>query len=308
MPRKTNIFVAALAAVAGGALVLAARHHRVKTLKPTGAGDLPPMPDILPPPPVAGYDDDEEYLFDPNDPPPSPEDYDDRIPCASQEEEAEAAALGDDAAGCVLPSAIEPAIMTMVPFAAIPGTAPRWPVRVNRQRDVRVSYKDVRGKWHGRWGRHFGAGRKKKDGSGGRHHAGIDLTGDVGDVVVAAEPGTVEAILPFTRGTYAIYVRSADGTLINYGEVERGSWQQFGIETGSSVDEGDSLAIVGAQSGGGAHMLHLEIYSAGTTIAQIRQGRMQWPATASPPPLLLDPTRYLLAAQERWLVDHPNIV
>jgi murein DD-endopeptidase MepM/ murein hydrolase activator NlpD len=307
MARKTNFALAVLATVAGGLVVLASRHHRVKTLRPTGAGDLPPMPDILPPPPVAGYEDDEEYVFDPNDPPPSEADYDDRVPCATQEQEDEAMLLGD-AAGCILPSAIEPVSKTPVPYAAIPGTAPRWPVRVNRQRDVRVSYQDVRGKWHGRWGRHFGAARKKKDGTGGRYHAGIDLQGDVGDVVVASEAGTVEAILPFTRGTYAIYVRSPDGTLINYGEVERGSWRRFGIESGSSVNEGDSLAIVGAQSGGGAHMLHLEIYGAGATLQQIRQGRMQWPLDADPPPALLDPTRYLLAAQERWIVEHPDIV
>ena len=290
-----------LTAVAGGLYLLA--RPRAKRLEPSGAGTLPPFPD-LPPPPVAGYDHDDEP-WDPDEEPPGLEDYDDRLPCVTQAELGDAMLLGD-VASCLLPAAIEPKDRTPVPYADLPAQAPIWPVRANRRRDVRVSYQDVRGKWHGQWGRHFGAGRKSKDGSGGRRHAGIDLHGDAGDVVLAAEAGEVEAILPFTRGTYAIYVRSSDGTLVNYGEVARGSWREYGIESGVFVQAGQPLARVGAQTAGGAHMLHLEIYRPEVTMTRIRQGKMQWPMGSEPPTELLDPTRYLLAAQERWLVDHPQ--
>ena len=287
---------------AGGVALYVLTRPQAKTLRPTGAGKLP---DIMPPP-VSGYEHDDEFVFDPDDPPPSEDDYDDRMPCATQLQYQEALLLGDGAA-CLLPGATEPVKKTDVPYAAIPNTTPRWPVRAGRQRDVRVSYQDVRGRWHGRWGRHFAAARKRKDGTG-RYHAGIDLQGDVGDVVLAAEPGIVEAILPFTAGTWAIYVRSADGRMLNYGEVERGSWKPYGLQTGDEVKEGQPLALVGSQTGGGAHMLHFEIYGPSVTVEQIRKGQLQWSVGAPAPAPLLDPTRYLLAAQERWIADNPEIV
>jgi murein DD-endopeptidase MepM/ murein hydrolase activator NlpD len=286
-------------------VLITRRSNKAQRLEPTGAGDLPPIPD---PEPVAGYDDDEEFAPLEGEEMPSEDDYDDRLPCNSEEEALSVAILGEDAAGCLLPNAVEQRKNTDVPDAPVPANAPTWPVRVNRQKDVRVSYQDVRGKWHGRWGRHFGAGRKKKDGSGGRHHAGIDLAGDTGDTVVAARAGVVEAILPFTRGTWAVYVRSPDGTLINYGEVEKGSWRQYDVSVGTELEPGDPIAVVGAQSEGGAHMLHFEFYDASATIEEIRAGGMQWPLEQPAPPALRDPTKFLLAAQDKWIVEHPEIV
>lgn len=273
----------------------------------------PAIPDItdvipdLPPPPVAGYDEDEEAAWDPADgPEPTEEDYDDRLPCVT---DVPTLGEGDDAA-CVLPNAIEPVkanVAQNVPDAGAPegGGRPRWPIRTANKRDIVVSYQDVRGKWHGRWGRRLGAPRKR-DGKIVRYHAGVDLPGDVGDVVIASEPGEVIAIYPFTRGTWAVYVRSPDGTVINYGEVKAGSWRDFGIKVGDEVSEGQRLARVGAQEDGGAHMLHLEIYDETVTIDDIRQGKLQWPYGKPPPPKLLDPTKYLIAAQLRWVDAHPE--
>ena len=271
--------------------------------------DLPDdLPDMQPVLPVGGYEDEEsEEMWDPADgPEPTEADYDDRLPCVTDVSAPSAVAVlaGDDD-GCLLPLAIQQKKNTTVPDAELPehGGRPRWPVRTKNKRDVVVSYQDVRDKWHGRWGRRFGALRK---GQTTRHHAGVDLPGDVGDVVVAAEAGKVEAIFPFTRGTWAIYVRSPDGTMINYGEVKKGSWNSFGIKVGDEVSEGQRLARVGAQTEGGAHMLHLEIYGPNVTLDAIRQGKMQWPYKGPAPANLLDPTSYLLAAQQRWFTEHPE--
>jgi murein DD-endopeptidase MepM/ murein hydrolase activator NlpD len=288
----------------GVTLTMLLSKRRASTLVPT-VPDFPDLPD-LPPPPVAGYDEDEQEAWDPADgPEPTEDDYDDRLPCVTDDPQ-----LSEFEGGCLLPNAIEPvkaSVATTVRDAGAPegGGRPRWPIRTSSERQIRVSYQDVRGKWHGRWGRRLGAPRKK-DGKIVRYHAGIDLPGDVGDVVIAAEPGTVEAIFPFTRGTWAIYVRSADGTVINYGEVKKGSWRDFGIVTGMKVSEGQRLARVGAQEEGGAHMLHLEMYDETVTLDDIRRGRMQWPYGKAAPAKLLDPTRYLISAQLRWVDAHPE--
>lgn len=50
-------------------------------------------------------------------------------------------------------------------------------------------------------------------------------------------------------------------------------------------------------SNDGSHMLHLETYTPDVSVAQIREGAMQWPADEDPPSGLLDPTRYLVRAQ-----------
>lgn len=300
--------------LAGGAIgtALLLRKKKPATLEP-GIPDLP----TLPQPPVAGYEHDDEEVWEGDGPPPGEDDYDDRLPCVTDEaiEDApDAAAVslleGAEDGGCLLPAAIVPKKTTTVPDAAAPesGEAPTWPVRTANKRQVRVSYQDVRGKWHGRWGRRFAALRRKKGASsGGRRHAGVDLFADAGDAVLAAEPGEIVAMFPFTAGTWAVYVRSPDGTVINYGEVKKGSWKDFGRRVGDTVVAGDPLARVGAQTGGGAHMLHLEIYDADVTVEKIRKGGMQWPYGQDAPPELLDPTRYLLLAQRRWFEDHPEI-
>jgi murein DD-endopeptidase MepM/ murein hydrolase activator NlpD len=195
---------------------------------------------------------------------------------------------------CTPEEDLEPKQRTPVEFAE-GGPRPLWPVKTDAKRKLAVSYQDVRGKWHGRWGRAFGAPRKRK-GGGDRVHAGIDLFGDPGDPVVATESGVVIAELPFYKGTSALYLETDSGVIVNYGELDRNSWRDFGVKVGDRVDPGDKLARIGL-SDDGSHMLHLETYEPYVTVKEIRQGKMQWEGTSDPPDGLLDPTRYLVRAQ-----------
>lgn len=208
----------------------------------------------------------------------------------------QAVSVGLTSEGYCTPEAdLEPKQRTSVEFAE-GGPRPSWPVDTDAKRKLAVSYEDVRGKFHGRWGRHFGAMRKRKDGTGQRHHAGVDLFGDPGDVVVATEPGKVIALLPFYKGTSAVYVETDSGLILNFGELEKQSWRNFGLKVGDRVDPGDPIGRVGL-SNDGSHMLHLETYEPFITIDEIRRGKMQWGAGDDPPDGLLDPTRYLVRAQ-----------
>ena len=217
-------------------------------------------------------------------------------PCVGPEEgEGPPLSLGEDAQFCTPPAELEPKIKTEVPFAE-GGGRPLWPVATNAKRKLQVSYQDVRNLWHGRWGREFGATRTSKKTGARRTHAGVDLFADPGDVVVATEPGEVIAALPFYAGTGALYLKTDSGLILNYGEIEEGSWRKYDVHVGKRVEAGDRLARVGA-SDTGSHMLHFETYEPDVTLQEIRRGEMQWRKGDSAPGGLLDPTRYLVQAQ-----------
>lgn len=210
---------------------------------------------------------------------------------------------------CVPPSDLEPLQKTVVPFAA-GGDRPSWPLQTTDDKKMRVSYQDVRGLWHGKWGREFGATRKSIDKSTGetykRVHVGVDLFADDGDVVLAMEPGEVLATLPYYKGLGALYVLHDSGVIVNYGEIRMNSWKDFGIttgiETGQRVEAGQKLAKVGTANDG-SHMLHMEAFSPDTTVDEIRQGELRWHAGDEPPPNVLDPTRLLVRARQATLED-----
>lgn len=168
-----------------------------------------------------------------------------------------------------------------IPFAE--GTScPLWPLLTDRPRTV--SYKTQTGDYVGNMARRFGAVRDS-----GRRHAGIDLFADIGDVVVATEAGTVSAIRFFYHDAWALYVCTDSGMTINYGEIKKNSYKEFGIEEGSRVEKGQPLARIGVMSGG-SHMLHIETY------AGCVDNNTSWYASKGPPPELLNPTNYLLRA------------
>jgi murein DD-endopeptidase MepM/ murein hydrolase activator NlpD len=189
------------------------------------------------------------------------------------------------------------------PFAA-GGPDLVWPIQTDNSKKVAVSYQDVRGKWHGKWGRHFATARKGDDGI--RRHAGVDLFAHGGDVVLAMEDGEVLATLPFTDGTWAIYVRNDSGEIVNYGEVFKNSWKEFGlssgVDTGQRVSRGQPIARVGVM-GKDTSMLHLETIRGDMTTDDIRQGALRWFKGDPPPDGLLDPTQYLVRAQRKWFED-----
>ena len=137
-----------------------------------------------------------------------------------------------------------------------------------------------------------------------RRHAGVDLFGREGDVVVAPEDARVLRILPFYQGTWAIYLRSMLGErVVNLGEIGKESWREFGIQPGQLVLEGQPLARLGLQAKGSV-MLHFETYGVADlsdedVVAGIRAGGLRWTTDATAPPWLRDPTSYLITAAMR---------
>lgn len=233
--------------------------------------------------------------------------FDDRAPCYTPPGPGWAQGVGsmpqgedEDGAYCILPSDLEPSPRTSRAFA-VGADRPLWPLKVRPmdEKKVRVAYQDVHKRFRGQWGRHFGSGRKNEDGTS-RFHAGIDLAAVPGDVVQAMEDGQVVAILPFHLGSWAIYIRHDSGLLVNYGEVEKGSWD---VKVGDDVTAGQPIARIGTMYGGSS-MLHLETFAGDTPIASIREGEMQWSADEPAPESLLDPSKYLVQAQRNWFDTH----
>lgn len=183
------------------------------------------------------------------------------------------------------------------PWPTLPASS-TWPVQTKHGLRLVTSYFTEDGKLRGRWGRQFGAGREDD----ADRHAGVDLAGEEGDIVVAPQAGTIVAILPFYHGTWAVYLRTADDNIINLGEIRKLSWREFGIKPGMQVEEGQPVARIGLMRK--STMLHVEIYD-GTGVSDedlvkaIRSGYFQWPAEKEPPAGLLDPSPYLLQAATR---------
>lgn len=296
----------------------------VATRKPRRRAVPRPTPKPTPSPtttPVGGMESDAP-LFDPDDEPPPPEAWDHRPPCETFEQRSQSEGPGGrqtetgfmvtrGGGSCTPPWDLVPEQRTSAPLAQVPEIdvdkpRPLWPINTDAEEKVVVSYKDVRGMWHGKWGYHVGSKRKGDDGSK-RYHSGVDLFADDGDVVVAMEDGEVIAMLPFHHDTWGVYVRNKDGQVVNYGEVKKNSWTEFGFplqviegETQTiPVKAGQPLARVGVQSGGST-MLHLETYDGDVTLADIRAGNMRWHYGENAPLGLLDPSSYLVAAQHTW--------
>jgi len=169
-----------------------------------------------------------------------------------------------------------------VPFAVGDG-CPQWPL-ISRRKPT-VSYRTSGGAAVGNWARRFGAHR------GGRFHAGIDLYANAGDPVVAMEDGRVVAMTTFFHGTWALFLCTNSGITLNYGEIGRNSWRDFGIQKGSIVKKGQPIARVGLASGG-SHMLHFETYRGCVT------RNRPWYKSKGAPSTLLNPTKYLLRARD----------
>jgi murein DD-endopeptidase MepM/ murein hydrolase activator NlpD len=194
--------------------------------------------------------------------------------------------------GYGLPPGIpEPRQVKGIPFAQ-GGKRPYWPVLSSSSRGDEVAYQDVYGDFHGNWARRFGAPRDDHT------HVGIDLYANDGDEIVSTENGIVVGTQTFHLGTDAILVQTDSGIVVLYGEVAPWSWKKYGLQVGSRVSAGQPIARVGCMVGEPpnceSHMLHLETYVAGTT------KNKRWTG-GSPPPEILDPSRYLLRASQRGL-------
>lgn len=314
-----------LVILALGVTALAVTFRSRRRRKPTPTESIPEE--------LGGMEEDRVFIEpgDPHDTPPDMSEFDNRAPCEtfSREGENGFTMVREEGGACQPPWDLEPEQRTSAPFAepgtGTPGThvpstdapgimpAPLWPIDTKHEHKVRVSYRDVRGKWHGLWGYHIGSkrrGAKSKKDKGKiirRHHAGVDLYADEGDKVLAAEDGEVIAMFPFHHGTWSMYVRNRDGKIINYGELAKDSWVEFGFplrvienETPTvMVEAGQTLGRIGVQKGGGT-MLHFETYAPEVMLARIRAGKMKWDYGKTAPPGLLDPSKYLVAAQHTW--------
>lgn len=182
-----------------------------------------------------------------------------------------------------LPDADWPSMTLDVPFAA--GIAsPAWPTITNHKKKFVVSYRTVSGSNVGNGSRRFMVDRS----GNGKYHVGIDLYGYPDDPIVAMESGTIVNHYHFYHGSYALIVQCDSGLVINYGEVKKNSWKEFGFAKGSRVKKGHAIARVGLMSGG-SHMLHFETYMPPTKSNKRYAG-----GDAGP---ILNPTYYLLRAQ-----------
>ena len=156
---------------------------------------------------------------------------------------------------------------------------------------------------------------------GTRYHAGVDLYGALGDIIVAPQDCEIINFYHFYRGTYSIIVKTSEQVL-NIGEVREDSLSYLGHKSpivrikptgktyrdpldsnaprvieeicsaGSFVAAGEPLAVVGKMHR--SSMLHFEVYASGTT------RNKRWYRSGSAPSDLRDPTPYLVACKEEF--------
>jgi murein DD-endopeptidase MepM/ murein hydrolase activator NlpD len=176
-----------------------------------------------------------------------------------------------------------PDLVVGVPFAQTTTAERYWPVQSSSPRGREIAYRDIHGQQFGNPSRSFFANR---DG-GARHHVAIDLWGNDGDVVVAAEAGEIVHFYPFYQGVYALIVQCDADLVINYGEVAANSLRHFDLEKGDRVEAGQPIALIGRSATGSA-MCHFETYVTGTTSSK------RWLAGQNAPRELLNPTAYLV--------------
>lgn len=182
-----------------------------------------------------------------------------------------------------LPDNLWPQMTFDIPFGA-GDPNPLWPTITNHSKKFVVSYRTVSGSVEGNGARRFMVDRS----GGGRYHVGIDLYGYPDDPIVAMEDCTIVNHYHFYHGSYALIVHCKSGLVINYGEVKKNSWKEFGLDKGSKVKKGHPIARVGLMSGG-SHMLHFETYMPPTTANKRYKGGDSGP--------ILNPTYYLLRAK-----------
>lgn len=176
-----------------------------------------------------------------------------------------------------------------------------WPIVTKHPSRLVTSYKGQAG-WYGYSGRAFKSKREDEDGAV-RLHAGVDLFGNEGDLVMAPENGDVLTILPFHHGTWAVYIITKDRRVINLGEIEKDSWKEFKVSPNISIKKGDGVGRIGRQKYGST-MIHFEMYDAynltnDEIIQKIRNSEFRWISEQDVPKYLYDPTAYLLKAASR---------
>ncbi len=175
-----------------------------------------------------------------------------------------------------------------------------WPVRNPKSSYGRaVSYMGDDNKGYGAGkgtsDRHFLAGRPA--GAKERFHCGIDVYGDLHDIIVACEAGVVVNQYYFYPSpnplVSCLIVQHDSGVVINYGEVDPPSLKKYGMKPGVRVQPGQPIAEVGRM----VHdsMLHFETYPSGTTKnISIRQDKAATLLRG-----IYNPSQYLIALAQK---------
>ncbi len=123
-------------------------------------------------------------------------------------------------------------------------------------------------------------------------HTGVDLYAAVGTPVFAVESGTIVAIQIFTgpqagspwwRETFAVLVSGASG-VVCYGEIKPIGDLEVGQKIQAGKWLGEVMEVLRVNKGKPTSMLHLELYSSGTT------SPVSWELGEEQPSRLLDPT------------------
>ena len=158
-----------------------------------------------------------------------------------------------------------------------------WPLITSHAQAMVVSYTTTKGEVVGAPGRRFFADRR----DGARHHVGMDIYCNEGDVVIACAPGEVVSYYKFYKTStgeqsYALFV-AHDGVVINYGEVKANADQEFGWKINGKVTAGQKIAKVSSTK-----MIHFETYVPGTV------ANSKWLNNGPRPASLLNPTMLLL--------------
>jgi len=99
--------------------------------------------------------------------------------------------------------------------------------------------------------RRFGTSRE----NGKRSHAGIDFVAEEGTPVYAMTDGKVSSVYGYYRGTDAVQVTNADGSVLLYAEIKPA------VKAGTKVSQGDLIGyILATDEKYPTEMLHLELY------------------------------------------------
>ncbi len=178
-----------------------------------------------------------------------------------------------------LPKSEWPDMVFSIPFGS-GVSAPIWPIVTSHRNKFTISYRTIGGAIIGNGSRRFMS--KRGD---AKYHVGIDVYANDGDPVLACESGQIVNIYHFYHGAYALFVQCNSGLVINYGEVKRNSWKEFGLNEGSKIKKGQPIARIGVMSGGSS-MLHFETYMK----PKDKNEKYFGGATGS----ILNPTYYLL--------------
>lgn len=152
--------------------------------------------------------------------------------------------------------------------------APQWPLQGDAARKITDDVGNCRPR------------RACVQGRPERHHAGEDLLAPRGTVIVATEDGELVKLDPeWYDGSGSVLLQTDSGPVINFGEVEPNSWEEFGHVEGAHVSKGDPIARVGRH-----RQLHFEMYANNTR----KTSRWMW--GKAPPASLRDPVPYLRLA------------